>query len=77
MYTGAEDSVESVPDVVARVRDHRRQLLSQLELLSDDHNAAQVLQRRFSLRHRAGTTTRRSIVTDFEHPDHQHQYFQA
>ena len=54
MTTDAEDAVEEVSDVDAGVRDHRRQLLPQLEFLSDDYYSAKVLQGRFSLRHCQG-----------------------
>ena len=52
-----EDPVEEVPDVDAGLCDHRRQLLSQLEFLSDDYHSAEILQGCFSLRHRQGPYT--------------------
>ena len=59
MMADAEDAVEGVSDVDACVRHHCCQLLPQLELLPDDHNAAQVLQGRFPLRHRQGLFSNR------------------
>jgi len=56
LTTDSEDSVEEVFDVDAGLRYHRRQLLPQLELLPDDHHSAEILQGRFSLRHRQGHT---------------------
>jgi hypothetical protein len=49
-----EHSMEEVPHVNACIRHHRRKLLPQLELLSDDHLSAEILQRRISLRHSQG-----------------------
>ena len=39
----AEDAVEEVSDVDAGLCDYRRQLLSQLEFLSDDYHPAEIL----------------------------------
>lgn len=68
---GAEDAVESVSDVVAGLRNHRRQLLPQLELLLDDHHAAEIFQGRVSFRHRTGQPRRHHryhhIVIDLHH----------
>jgi len=60
--SGAENTVESVSDVVAGLRHHRRQLLSQLELLSDDHHPAEILQRRFPFRHCTGGSAASSVA---------------
>jgi len=45
----AGDTVEKVSDFNACLCHYRRQLLPQLEFLSDDYHAAEVLQGRFSL----------------------------
>ena len=65
-----EDAVEKVSDVDAGVRDHRRQLLPQLEFLPDDHHAAQVLQGRFPLRHRQGHTLQQVILSYYARRRH-------
>ena len=57
---GAEDAEETVLAIDASLCDHRRQLLPQLEFLSDDHHTAEILPGCFPLRHRKGMPHSRS-----------------